>query len=239
MNDAINKSASVIIYVLCYDDATYKSCMQRYARYSLWAKPVLMKYQNVTFENAFWQQLLEIEHEWESCAMVGTISHKAHMKMNIDVLDKMIHAQRYLLYDYFTFIENGATLFHDHTDHQIITKLLVRDMASKLNHTTDSKLCFCNYWMTTPSLMKSFIQWHLNICLPALLEHPKCFDKYIYTGGSLSNCQLMKLWGRPYYPATPFVLERINSIFFSNARIKKGTLKKVQNKLLMSMQIKN
>lgn len=73
---------NVIIYVLCFNMTTYEKSKQIYAPYS-WARPILMKYQDYTFENAFWKQLLEIRDESKTCDMVGTISHKAYRKLKI------------------------------------------------------------------------------------------------------------------------------------------------------------
>ena len=69
--------------------------------------------------------------------------------------------------------------------------------------------------MTTPELMKRFIDWHINVCLPLLLKHSFSFNKYNY-GGTLTSNDLINIWGKPYYPNIPFILERINLSFFYN-----------------------
>jgi hypothetical protein len=224
----VDRSASsgaatdVIIYVLCFDTTTYEKSLQIYATYS-WAKPIIIKYQDYTFENAFWKQMLEISDEWEKCDMVGTISHKAHTKINIGLVDNIITNKLYLPNNYYYwFYQSTDTLFNDttiavNTPDNEKCKILINYMSENLNNTTDCTISFCNYWMTTPMLMKHFINWHINVCLPLLLNHPLCFDKYTYTPSTaLSEERLIQLWGKPYYPMIPFVFERINSIFFYN-----------------------
>ena len=43
--------------------------------------------------------------------------------------------------------------------------------------------------------------------------HPLSYHNYMYNG-SLTKQDLIKIWGNPYYPYIPFILERINLLFF-------------------------
>lgn len=52
----------IIIYVLCDNDEKYSSAQNIYSKYS-WAKPILLKYNDYSFENSFWKQLSEIQGE--------------------------------------------------------------------------------------------------------------------------------------------------------------------------------
>jgi len=211
-----NEPTKVIIYVLCFNTTTYKKSKQIYAPY-LWARPILMKYQDYTFENAFWKQLLEISNEWENCDMVGTISHNTYLKMNISRINYIIINKLYDSFNYYAFKKyQNITLFYDiinTVDHN--TKSLLTYMHKNLNNTTDYHISFSNYWITTPNLMKQFINWYTNVCLPLLLTHPACLYEYNYDG-HLTHDQLIQLWGKPYYPIAPFILERINTLFFYN-----------------------
>ena len=204
---------NIIIYVLCYNLDTYNFSKDYYKRY-LWARPILMKYQDYTFENAFWKQLLEISNEWENCEMVGTISHKAYKKINIDDINNIIINKTYFPNKWTSFMKSSNTLFNDTTQISVTSTILTTYMSNALNNKVDYKLSYCNYWMTTPELMKQFIDWHITICLPTLLKHPLSLDVYKYNG--LTKSELIKIWGRPYYPYIPFILERFNLLFFIN-----------------------
>ena len=72
---------NIKIYILCHDQTALESSNFKYSNY-YWANPILMKYQDASFENAFWKQLLEIKDEWINCEMVGTLSSKFDIKIN-------------------------------------------------------------------------------------------------------------------------------------------------------------
>ena len=210
----IELTTNVIIYVLCYNLEKYEFSKYYYRNYN-WARPILMKYQDYTFENAFWKQLLEINNEWETADMVGTISHKAYKKINLEYLNHIIMNKTYSSRKFVSFFKSNVTLFNDNV-HPFHFKQFIRYISYSLNNKINYNLSYCNYWMTTPELMKGFIDWHSNICLPLLLKHPYCFHKYNYSGKTLSPRDLLKICGRPYYPNIPFILERINLLFFVN-----------------------
>lgn len=209
------QTTNVIIYVLSYNETTYNLAKQHYMKYK-WAKPILMKYQDYTFENAFWKQLLEISDEWEKCDMVGTISYKAYKKIHLEKINNIIMKKIYYPKKFVSFMKSKNTLFTEciHKDSQNFSKLL-RYMSDALNNSIDYNISYCNYWMTTPELMKQFIEWHINTCLPTLLQNPVSYEKIIYDG-NLTQSDLIKIWGKPYYPHIPFILERINLLFFVN-----------------------
>jgi len=211
----IESTTNVIIYVLCYNLEKYNFSKKYYSKYK-WARPILMKYQDYTFENAFWKQLLEISNEWETADMVGTLSHKAYEKINLEEVNHIIINKMYSSKKFVSFMKSENTLFNEN-HHTFRFKQFIKYISYSLNNKINYKLSYCNYWITTPELMKDFINWHTNTCLPILLKHPYCFHKYNY-GGALTKHELLRIWGRPYYPNIPFILERINLLFFVNER---------------------
>ena len=78
-----------MIYVLCDNDEKYTSAQNIYSSYS-WAKPILLKYHDYSFENSFWKQLTEIQGEWETSDMVGTISYSSFKKINLSELNDIL-----------------------------------------------------------------------------------------------------------------------------------------------------
>jgi len=201
-------SYNIIIYVLCYNQETYENAMIRYEKY-IWAKPILMKYQDYQFENAFWKQLLEISNEWSACDMVGTISHSAFKKIKLDIVNDYIINKRYYpntyvhLFDTFNYIN---TVSHEHLEEIWIY------MLNKLNLLKTTESC-CNYFMCKPVLMREFIYWYLTKCFPEVKSHPLIFENSNYRN-VLSRNDLIKLWGNDFYPYYPFVCERLNKSFF-------------------------
>ena len=210
----IASTTNVIIYVLCYNLEKYEFSKHYYRRYK-WARPILMKYQDYTFENAFWKQLMEISNEWETADMVGTISYKAYKKIDLEHMNRLIMNKLYSSKKFMSFMKSNVRLFNDN-GHSYHFKEFIKYISHSLNNKINYKLCYCNYWMTTPELMKQFIDWYTNTCLPLLLKYSYCFHEYPYGRNSLTKPELLKICGRPYYPNFPFILERINLIFFMN-----------------------
>lgn len=144
--------------------------------------------------------------------MVGTLSHSAFMKINIDEINKLIQ-ENYKKHYYHFYSVNKSLRNEELPEFQsiIINELLNK---WKIKDTT------CNYWMCKPKLMILFIEWLTTNIIPFLKKNPLCFQdsKYNHTN-SLTEEQLIKLWGNPYYPNLPFILERINPLFFTSSKV--------------------
>ena len=204
---------TIIIYILCYNIDTYNFALNHYNKYK-WAKPIILNNQDYTFENVFWKQLYEIESEWSNYDMVGVISYKAYKKINIDNINNIIINKLYYPQKYYHFLDSKIDVLnknkcsHSHPNFEIIWNDMLKIL--NLENTTES---YCNYFMCTPYLMKKFMDWYNNCCLPKIIEHPLSFTDAKYQG-SLSENDLINLWGKPYYPLIVFVLERLNKCFF-------------------------
>jgi hypothetical protein len=205
-------TSNIIIYILCYNQDRVELAKEQYRAYS-WAKPLLMKYQDYSFENAVWKQLLEIQDEWISCEFVGTLSFTAKRKINIDTINRRITEGYYTGKPYVNFnCSTRKILEHKGKFHHPNFKEIWCDMLRDLK-IEDVNENACNYWMCAPELMVRFIEWHHKVLLPVLLAHPLIFTDAEY-GGAMTPKELIELWGQPYYPHVPFILERINKAFF-------------------------
>jgi len=142
------QTTNIIIYVLCYNETTYNFAKHHYNKYK-WAKPILMKYQDYTFENAFWKQLLEISNEWENCDMVGTISYKAYKKLDLKNINNIIMNKLYSPKKFYAFLPSSGRILND-TSHTIEFRNLIKYMSASLNNSVNYNISYCNYWMTTP-----------------------------------------------------------------------------------------
>jgi hypothetical protein len=205
---------NIIIYILCHNETKFNESYNIYGMYK-WAKPILLKYQDYTFENAFWLQLKEIQNEWIHYNMVGTLAFSSYKKINLNQIDYFINNNLCNQFSYYNFFNTNnimpstSTNVHPHFNeiwHKSIDNL-------KLFNTTES---FCNYWICKSKLMSEFINWYLNIALPELLNNKYIFENANYNTSSnpVNEELLIKLWGKPYYPNLPFVLERLNKCFF-------------------------
>ena len=204
---------NIKIYILCHNNFIFENIIKIYEKYK-WACPILMKYQDATFENAFWKQLLEIQEDWENCDMVGTLSSISYLKLDLEKVNKIILETNEEC-NFFHFLESNSNVSIlniklQHPNFNIIWKNIIENL--KLN---DCKESYCNYWMCKPKYMKQFIDWYLNIELPIVINHPLIMTNSKYNG-YLNNNQLQKLCGVPYYPILPFVLERLNPCYFYN-----------------------
>lgn len=211
------KKKITIIYILCVNQEKYNEAIERYYTYA-WAKPIIILNQDYSFENAFWKQLLDIKKEWENCEMVGTLAYSAYKKIDIELVDSIINKKLYVPNSYYNFFDSNITIPNSNTDTHPHFNSIWNDLLKKLKlfHTTEN--C-CNYWMCKPILMENFIYWYLNKCLPVILNNQHALDDANYNNNSLNpqtlkQEQLIKLWGKPYYPNFPFILERLNKSFF-------------------------
>jgi glycosyltransferase involved in cell wall biosynthesis len=200
--------ARVKLYILCYNDESYKNALNVYSNYT-WAHPIRMKYQDASFENAFWKQLSELYDEWKSYDMVGTLSHKAYKKISLEKVDSIIKSHAWRLDQYYHFFDTQKPInLNSHPNMRTICSDIVTQFGLKLP--TEN---YSNYWMCTPSLMLEFLAWYETTMRPYIFSHPLAMTDAKYKG-SLSEEECLHRIGVPYYPHIPFVLERMNKAFF-------------------------
>jgi len=202
------------VYILCHNSERLKSAEKIYAKYP-WAVPIQMKYQDYTFENAFWRQLLEIQDEWFHLDFVGTISWSAHRKINMGLIHKHVMGGYYSNRDYVHFADTGTPVRKSSAPHFHPNFLKIWDDVTKSMGIDDVTDNHYNYWMCRPALMEGFIRWYTEICAPLVVKHPLAFSDSKY-GGSLNSEKLFELCSVPYYPHVPFIIERLNKAFFDN-----------------------
>ena len=205
---------NIKIYILCHSQIILEQSKIIYSKYS-WAHPILMKYQDFSFENAFWAHLLEIESEWINCDMVGILSSKAHIKLNLEYVNKIVLSMNTNCNFYHFKPSPDPRLISykciPHPNFNIIWSNILQELKLK-----DCKEYYCNYWICKPTLMVNFINWYLNIALPVVKNHPLIMSNAEYRQGSLSVNKLIELCGVPYYPILPFIIERLNPCYFIN-----------------------
>ena len=196
----------MIIYILCYNTQllNYAKNMYKYP----WAQPILLEKQDASFENVFWKQLDKLYEDWKEEDYVGVLAYSAFKKINIPKLNYKIMNNVYQ-HDYVHFAGTNKSVLHHHTIHPHYHKIMT-DCLQEFQ--VQGKECFCNYFMCRPLWMKKFIEWHSSI-MKKLIKHPLIYTNANYHS-KLTKYQLIQLWGYPFYPHLPFILERLNGCFF-------------------------
>lgn len=203
---------NVKIYILCHNEERLKFAKYAYGQL-YWAVPILMKYQDVTFENAFFKQLMEIQSDWDNCEMVGVISSNAVNKMDVTNIDIAINQRWRWNTGYCNFFRSPVKLLEDNS-HPYIQNI-ISDIKEVLGLVLTKQAYYANYWMCTPYAMKKFIHWSATKLIPAVLKHKLAFNNAYYGKPQLTAEECMKKFGYPYYPNVPFIIERLNACFFS------------------------
>lgn len=203
----------VIVYILSPSETVMLQNRHHWMRFP-WARQIVMKYQDLTFENAFWEQLKEIHEEWKDCDMVGVMSSTAHLKIDLRNVDAQIR-QINVHAGYHHFLDSKVPIERQRHNHPHFMRIY-NDVSRKLG--LKSTTCaYCNYFMCKPEHMLRFIDWFRDSLRPAVMAHPLSMTNARYTSNRRSRLnvqQLLRLCGTPYYPHVPFVLERMNKCFF-------------------------
>lgn len=215
----------LIIYVLCYDDASEEAAHASFKDHA-WATvvrlpddPVLGKYMEGA---SFLSTLKERRHEWEGVDFVGTLSWKAPEKMYIpaDLADHLHKVAAFA--DVVAFMPSTEALVHQgmvcHPRFLEVWIPVLQEMGYTVSDAVNSNLCafFCNYWVATPEWMSRFIDFYTRVT-QAMETLPSVQDAVWSDAGyatHLSKERCMHIYGRPYIPYHPFIGERLPSFFF-------------------------
>ncbi len=212
-----NYKTDVIIYILCYNETRYNDAFNIYKKYN-WAIPILMKYNDYSFENSFWKQLSETEEEWINYEMVGTLSYSAFKKIDLDCVNNIIVKKLYRPNNYYHFFNLNLKIPSVNTNnHPDFYNIWCR-ILPQLNLYSSNE-AIGNYWICSPNIMKQFINWYIRVAKPLLLNDEDIFKNSNYKSSNF-NIDLVKLWGKNYFPNYPFICERlIHTYFVCNYKI--------------------
>lgn len=205
---------NVKLYILCHNKERLQSAKYIYKDF-YWAVPILMKYQDGTQENAFWKQLLEIQGEWTSCEMVGTLSFSAYKKINVDTVNSILQSPEKWTSGYYHFLEDTRRPFGLHDNPHPHMVQIARDVLTVLGLPPPNEN-WCNYWMCKPQYMKEFIEWFHTTLKPLICNHWLSFTDAKYVDAKLSQEECIEKFGVPYYTHITFLFERLNKVFFMN-----------------------
>lgn len=214
----------LVIYVLCYDDASEEGAKDHFGKFP-WARvlrlrddPKASKY----MEGAvFLGPLQQRRPEWEDADFVGTMAWKANSKIHIPE-DLEAHLERAKPADVVTFLPSTESVVkHAVSCHPRFLEVWVPllqhlgyDAQETVRHEMPS--FFCNYWVATPGWMDRFTDFFALAVghteeLPGIQEalwSDACYRTHL----TAQRC--MEIYNKPYIPYHPFVCERLACFFF-------------------------
>jgi len=205
------------VFILCASELKLQQAQQTFSSYT-WARPILLEqsYQTLLWqENIAWNQIIARYGDiLDSHDYVGTLSSSCTRKISLRKLDRFLRKvdtsvdfYHFLSKPCETAVEWGVKCHPKYEE--AWNALCEKHKAYKY-----TPAVFCNYWICRPALFKDFAQWMTGIMkdcesLPIMYENARY-------PGAISPEQLQRLWGRPYYPLVPFVLEQYSFHFFKH-----------------------
>lgn len=210
------------IYVLAYDEASETEALATFGARP-WASVVTIPSTPLLEGVAYANVLGEREAEWSACAYVGTLSWRAGTKCpaSLEALD--VYGAHLPDYDVVPLSSTlvpmleGSEWYHPGFTHTWTQWLpLIDDSIAPEAVAPPGMLWFpFNYWMARPAVMREYMAFHAKAC--AALDAPPMQDLVWVDanyGGSMSSKRCEEVFGVPYYPMVPFLLERLPSWYF-------------------------
>ena len=219
----------VLIYVLCYDSVSEKLAKERFGSIS-WMK-VLFIPTTFYLESILYAEILsDLENEWITSDYVGTISYSCIDKgLSIYTIKKAFTeaSKQSELPDVIAFYAekntnmiNITNLLHPNFINvwdKLLNKLETVGCKQKIKN-NQIKGFFCNYWVAKP-------EWMIRYCsffrkARVILDYNQTIRSEIWKDSNyplkLTQYELMRIYGKPYYPYIPFVCERLPCYYFEN-----------------------
>jgi len=210
-----------LIYVLCPDEESLECARKEYTR--PWETPIIIP-QTPWLESIMYvSELMRRRDEWKDMDFVGCIAHTAHTKQSkIHMIDKLMEQAKndgsdivtFLTGGYRDIVSNGAQY---HPGFRAAWNDTWRYLGYDPKRMSEPCLAFfCNYWCATPEYM-SFYCSMMAYCKYRLERTPAwkslLWRNANYIQGTIPRDKLQQLFGVPYYPLLPFVIERMICAF--------------------------
>ncbi len=206
----------ILIYIVYHDDDSYDKIKQYENNPSL--KLIKIK-QTKYFESVIFDHLEENKQEWENKKYVGVLTYSFERKKNKNILDiiNKIKEREYNLNNLFHFENLDIYKNYRHVNMQDILTVTLQKMNINFDFTNKNIIFYCNYFVTTPELMKEYIIFLKKIKEIYETEplNTILFDNAQYIEGALKPEKLIIMTGKPYYTYHCFVVERLAPIFFA------------------------
>jgi hypothetical protein len=214
---------SACIYVLCPGQQEYEAAQIEYTK--PWEKPILLPQTHWLEGIMYVSELMRRYDEWKDKDYVGCIAHCAHKKQpKIHDIESILKEGKenesqvvaFMGRRVIDIVMNGDLYHPGFRDGWNATwKSLGYDPIEM------SKPCFsffCNYWCSTPGFMMFYCSMlaYLNEKIQHVPELKSIlWRNAMYSDAKLHPDKLRALFGVPYYPLLPFIVERMICAFAS------------------------
>ena len=215
----------LLVYVLCYDDASEKQATAAFQPYE-WTRIVRLqesKFSKYMEGVAFLEVLPRLYEEWATVDYVGTLSWRAPSKIDVSKIPKVCEfcikngEQAVVFLPSQQYFEEQARRNHPRF-FEVWNPLMHALGISPRTIPHDMPTFFCNYWCATPKVMLNFIKFFASAVhvLENVMGNARdaLWSDSTY-GTHLSVDRLMEVYGKPYMPLHPFVGERLACVFFA------------------------
>ena len=216
------KSMKLVVYVLCYDDTSEAAAKDEFEKHE-WARVVRLPDDRRTGKYmegaAFLGTLQSRKAEWHDADLVGTMSWKASLKIDVNAVADA--CRRCAGADVVTFLPSTDMLLRSVLHHPRFLEVWV-PLLSHLGYSapdivhSDMPAFYCNYWMATPAWMDRFMAFYARV--HRALEDLPCIQDALWSHAGypthLTRERCIQVYGRPYIPYHPFVCERVPCFFF-------------------------
>jgi len=206
-----------VLFILHPPSARHR--LSRFAKYE-WAVPLEVPVEPqplLLMENNAWPLVAQQYHKFKHHKYVGTLSWSAYRKLHLRRLDEFLRSTQIQdgVADYVHFAYLGQSALDETARfHPGFDRAWLR--LCEIGGDPHLPATHYNYWMCKPDLFMGFAQWMQQTVIPKCLTIPEMFRDAHYGQGALQPSALVALWGRPYYPLAPFVLERFTLQYFRN-----------------------
>jgi len=208
----------VIIYVICYDDASEIIANTNFKHFE-WARiyRIPEEAQNHLFCSVMYHtELMKVYEEWKDKDYVGTIGYKTLQKMSLDGLKHGVDEVMTGSYDFIPFLTCYSTFLESHSNNVAKEFETIKNTLFDIVEDYVPLYSYANYWVTRPRSMLLYIEFFNNRLLPHLDKCEHIWENAGYHG-SMSAEKLLQLTKRvPHYPFHPFLAERVVSLFFDS-----------------------
>ena len=211
----------IIIYVLCFDDASESKARRNFGMYS-WARPLRIE-TTLWLEGIMYESwLMAHEAEWADCDYVGTIAYSIFSKIRIFSLSSLYNKIQ----------KSDIFAFYKRSENLIATagcphfRVLWVDMLTRLGFTEAEAVdptvepFYCNYWIARPAIMREYCDFYRRAqgALKASALQTELWSDTGYSNRNYSNADwCRRTFGVPHYTHHVFLMERL-PCFFAHKR---------------------
>lgn len=209
----------IVVYVLCYDDASEAKAREEYVAHH-WARILRLGGSKYMEGQVFIDVLDSLRSEWEDADFVGTLSWRASEKITVPDIEILCEKYKNASAISLLFLPE-ITLGRSTLSHPRFLQVWI-PMLTEMGHSVQDAVSHeflhlvGNYWLAKPHVMTRFCQFFKSAVrvletkesLREALWSDACYDTH------LTKERCMEIYDKPYMPYHSFVCERLAGFFF-------------------------